>query len=366
MEGVHIPLRCGGAYRPALFLEVLPLPLPGGCRTTGMGILPHTDPEEAFRLTLSVDIPFWPQLPHVSFYEDMYAQASAHFPGIELDPERQRLSFSSERFYAELGDYAAIMEEEAPFRLAPPYSTVYRDFLARDLTAYAAVHGQCIGPVSFGLKICDEEKKPLIYRDDAREILFDFMARKVNVQFRELRQANPDAFVWMDEPGLEMLFASYTGYPSEQAVADYRAFLDRLEGPRGVHLCGNPDWSFLLRDLSLDVLSADTHGNGYILTRYSREIRDFLERGGIISWGITPTLTEELDPETEDSLLTRLEGFWEHLGTQGIDRELILDRAWLAPAKCCLVNLDGGTTVERSYALLRRLSHRLRERHALE
>jgi hypothetical protein len=40
-----------------------------------MGIMPHTDIEKALKLALSLDIPFWPQLPKVSFYEDMYAQA---------------------------------------------------------------------------------------------------------------------------------------------------------------------------------------------------------------------------------------------------------------------------------------------------
>jgi len=44
------------------------------CKTTAMGIVPHRDINRALQLTLSLDIPFWPQLPHVSYYEDMYAQ----------------------------------------------------------------------------------------------------------------------------------------------------------------------------------------------------------------------------------------------------------------------------------------------------
>lgn len=41
-----------------------------------MGIMPHTNVERALELALSLDIPFWPQLPNLSFYEDMYAQTS--------------------------------------------------------------------------------------------------------------------------------------------------------------------------------------------------------------------------------------------------------------------------------------------------
>ena len=47
-----------------------------GCKTTAMGIMPHTDIDRAIELAFSLDIPFWPQLPNVSFYEDMYAQSS--------------------------------------------------------------------------------------------------------------------------------------------------------------------------------------------------------------------------------------------------------------------------------------------------
>ena len=62
-------------------------PFQANCGTTAMGIMPHRDIERALKLTLSLDIPFWPQLPHLSFYEDMYAQFSEHFPGIIIDEE---------------------------------------------------------------------------------------------------------------------------------------------------------------------------------------------------------------------------------------------------------------------------------------
>jgi len=74
------------------------------CKTTAMGIMPHTDIEKALELALSLDIPFWPQLPKISFYEDMYAQASKNFPGIVVDTENKRLNFNTSRFEQELGE----------------------------------------------------------------------------------------------------------------------------------------------------------------------------------------------------------------------------------------------------------------------
>ena len=340
--------------------------LPGNCLTTAMGILPHTGIDRAIELALSLDIPFWPQLPRYSFYEDMYVQVSEHFPGIRIDEEKLRIYLDLTAFYEELPGYAEKSAEEQFFNLSERYSAALRAFLERDLRGYAAVRGQSIGPLSYGLKITTEDLKPIIYNEEVRMFLFDFLARKVNAQLKQLRAVHPNAFVWVDEPGLEILFGSFTGYPSSLAKKDFAGFLAQLEGYRGVHLCGNPDWSFLLEGLNLDILSVDIYGNGHIFTRYAGEIKAFLEAGGILSWGIVPTLTGELSAEDVASLVKRLEDLWDYLAAKGISRELILDRAWLAPARCCLVNADGHATVERAFAVLREMSRILREKYGLD
>lgn len=339
--------------------------LKGSCLTTAMGILPHTSIEEALNLALSLDIPFWPQLPKYSFYEDMYVQVSEHFPGIKVDEAEKRVRLDLEAFYEGLYEYVEKSEDENIFKLSPEYSAVLDAFLGRNLSHYPAVRGQSIGPISFGLKITDNNLKPIIYNDDVRSFLYDFIAKKVNVQYRQLKGKNENAFVWIDEPGLEILFGSFTGYSSARAKEDFARFFENVEGPRGVHLCGNPDWSFLLTGLGLDILSVDIFGWGHIFTRYFEEVKAFLEGGSIISWGIVPTLTEEVNIQNVDLLVERLEGLWDYLVQRGIEKKLILDRAWLAPARCCLVNADGTESVEKSFKFLKEVSLRLREKYKL-
>ena len=339
--------------------------LKGNCLTTAMGILPHTSIHAALELALSLDIPFWPQLPKYSFFEDMYVQVSEHFPGIKVDVEEQRVRLNVEEFYEKLLEYLEKSENEKYLHLSPEYSAVLDAFLERDLSGFPAIRGQSIGPISFGLKITDDHLKPIIYNDDVRAFLFEFIAKKMNVQYRQLKEKNANAFVWVDEPGLEILFGSFTGYSSDRAKKDFLDFLNGVEGPRGVHLCGNPDWSFLLSGLDLDILSVDSFGWGHIFTRYFEEVKAFLEGGSIISWGIVPTLSEEINHESVDRLVARMESLWDYLAERGIDKKLILDRAWLAPARCCLVNSDGPASVEKSFAFLREVSLRLREKHNL-
>ncbi len=333
------------------------------CLTTAMGILPHTDIERAIEAALSLDIPFWPQLPQVSYYEDMYVQALEHFPGVRIDPGEKKILFDLGRFYEELPSYLEMAEDPQTFRLTKAFSIVYHRFLERDLSGYPAVRGQMISPISLGLKVVDQDQKPIIYHDEVKEILFDFIGKKVNLQYQELRTKNPRAFVWLDDPGLGLIFNALSGYNEVQARNDLNRLLEELEGPRGIHLCAKPDWDFLLRS-KIEILSFDSFSDGAMIVRYP-SLKDFLDRGGIISWGIVPTYTELLEGESTDSLIERLESFWEDLARKGIEREKILRQSLLAPAACNLLNADREKTVERAFAVLKEVSVRIREKYRL-
>src|SRR4030042_5820100 len=217
------------------------------CRTTAMGILPHQDVERALEVALSLDIPFWPQLPKVSYCEDMYVQALENFPGVRIDPAHQKIYFDLSLFYEELPSYFEKADDPQTFRLTKEFSVVYHRFLERDLSRYSAIRGQMISPISLGLKIVDQDQKSIIYHDEVREVLFDFIQRKVNRQYQELKAKNPNAFVWVDDPGLELIFTAFSGYNEGQAREDLDRFLGGLEGPKGIHLCARPDWDFLLK-----------------------------------------------------------------------------------------------------------------------
>ena len=335
--------------------------IPGNLLTTAMAVMPHRDVDRALELALSLDVPFWPQLPHVSYFEDMYVQASEHFPGIVLDLERRTLRFSTDRFIAELEEALARFDEPAYFDVSETYSAVYPRFLELNVADRPAIRGQMEGPISFGFNVHDENDRPILFDDTVRPFMLDFMAKRVNAQLNRLKQRNENAFMFVDEPGLQFLFSAMSGYNDAAARADMERFFAMIERPRGVHLCGTPDWDFLL-GLDLDVLSLDAYTNGEIFASYGGAIRRFLERGGALVWGIAPTNWEPFAAETLDSLEIRQLRIWEGLEERGIERELLLARSMLSPATCCLINPDGERTVENAFATTKELSLRLRER----
>ncbi len=338
--------------------------IPGNLKTTAMAVMPHKDADRALDLALSVDIPFWPQLPRVSYYEDMYVQAAEHFPGILLDLENQTLRFSMDNFINEFEDTLARFDEPEYFDISRDYSVVYHKFLEMDLSDRPAIRGQLEGPISFGLNVLDQDKRPILFEDTIRPFMFEFMSKRINVQLKRLEQMNPNAFMFVDEPGLQFLFSALSGYDSTQAKSDMEQFFSTVQRPRGIHLCGNPDWDFLLH-LDLDILSLDIYQNGEVFSSYWKSIKNFLDRGGVIVWGVVPTNFEPFEAENIRSLETRLTGVWDFLSGKGIDREFLLSRSLLSPATCCLINPDGETTVEKAFAVVNELSLRLRDRYKL-
>jgi hypothetical protein len=352
------------------------------CMTTAMGIMPHRDVDKALELALSLDVPFWPQLPNVSYYEDMYAQVSEHFPGITIDPEVQKVTFDTADFAGGIVAYSEKMLDDATFELSPQYSKVFHRFLAQDLSSYPAIRGQVTGPVSFGFRVTDENDRPLVYNDEVRTMFFDFVQRKLNVQYRQLREKNPNAFVWTDEPGLGWVFSGLSGYLDTAARKDYREFMAGSEGPGGLHLCAAVNLPYLL-ELGEDILSFDAFQMEVLPRDYAAAVDSFIERDGIIAWGIVPSDSVGLSQHSAVTLADHILGYWQVVADEtDLTVRDIAARSLLAPARCCLRNIgptDGSAAfpmvsgeacdlsdeervVEQAFDVLKELSARLRDK----
>jgi hypothetical protein len=333
----------------------------GRLATTAMGIMPHKNVDDALKLALTTDIPFWPQLPRLSFYEDMYVQAMDHFPGVVIEPDRLRIHMDTNRFMAEIPQYLEREEDPSTFILSEKFSRVYRRFLSLDLASHMSIRGQIISPISLTLRILDENGKPIVYNDEVRAFAYAFIQKKLNAQYAELSGKNGNAFAWIDDPGLEFIFNAMCGYDNVKAKDELTEFFDGVDGPRGLHLCGRPDWDFLL-SLNIEILSFNAYGFGDTFVTYDR-VKDFLEKGSIISWGIVPTFFEEFSREDVMSIAGRLESMWTVLQNKGVDRGLIIQNSLLAPATCNLLNQDETVTVEKSFELLALVSVYLKEKY---
>jgi len=337
--------------------------IPGNLLTTAMAVMPHTDVERALEVALSLDVPFWPQLPNYSYYEDMYVQAAEHFPGIVLDLEKRTLRFAMDKFIDEFEGIMANFDQPEIFDISETYSAVYHRFLALDLSDRPAIRGQLEGPISFGFNVLDQDERPILFDDTVRPFMFEFMAKRINVQLKRLQKLNRNAFMFVDEPGLQFLFSALSGYGDIKAKEDLDLFFSQVNRPRGIHLCGNPDWDFLL-GLDLDILSLDVYTNAEVFASYAVSIKRFVERGGVIAWGIVPTGIEAFSQENIPKLIAKIEDIWTVLVKKGIDKAQLLKQSMLSPATCCLVNPDKEKTVEQAFQAINAMAMQLKERYA--
>lgn len=336
--------------------------------TTGIGSLPHEDEAPAFGLVLHFfpDIPFWPQLPRRSPREAMVSQYSEGFPGLRWDDKADRLVLDlCEGFEMEIERFYENIEQERvePFAITKPFAKGLEILELLSQEPYRkrirCVKGQVVGPITFGLSLTDREQRPIFYDPTLRDILVKHLHSKARWIIQRFRQVLPDrpTLLFFDEPSLASFGSAFSGLNRDEVLLALNSCLNGLEGLRGIHCCGNTDWSLVL-SADIEVLSFDAYGYADPLSLYPKELRRFLERGGILAWGIVPT-NENIERENLASLKDRLKRGMETLCRKGIDREL-LRQAILTPS-CGLASLSVPLS-ERACRLTSELSLQIREK----
>ncbi len=350
---------------------------------TGIGSLPHPEPQDALKLIRSAfpTLPFWPQLPHRDFRENMYAQFSEDLVGVKIDLPRESLSavIDDDTMAGVEAFYARYLENDARlFAVSREYAAgLYALHEQRAVLRDAKwIKGQVTGPISFGLKVVDQKLRPLLYDDTLRDVLVKHLARKAQWQEKFLADvgANPSTtplrgsaqdaaplptIIFVDEPSLALIGASMVALNRDEVVRDLEEVFSALSGLKGTHCCGNTDWSLLL-ETSVNVISFDAYNYAENLALFADHVKRFLDRGGALAWGIVPTVEEQIAAETEDSLVARLDAAIGLLVKKGIDRDLLYERALITPA--CGLGTLSISAAERAFALTRGVSEKVRAR----
>jgi hypothetical protein len=292
----------------------------------------------------------------------MYAQFSEGFPGIVLEDDRiwidrsRDLSDPLERLY---GDYlGGAIESSAMGR---DYAEGLYLFLeTAGGRAPKAVKGQITGPISFGLTVTDQDRRPLLYDEVLADALAKHLRLKAAWQQQRLSELCPTTILSVDEPYLSSLGSAYVALPRDQVLTLLGEVLGGISGLKAIHCCGNTDWSVVL-ETGIDILSFDAYNYGESLSLYPSEVRSFLDRGGVIAWGIVPNDEPSLARETEVSLLDRLDQLMDLMAGKGVSRDLIRSRTLITPS--CGLGSISAAGAARALELTARVSAGFRRRY---
>ena len=321
--------------------------------TTHVGSVPHSALNGLTqKLHATLDVPAWPQLPHRSFHESMYAQYSPTLPAICDDAVQEKVYFNTS---ADITDaleafYTPVLSDDVEsFALRSDYSHGFfamRETLRQTDGQWAK--GQVTGPISFGLTVTDQDLRASLYNDMLADAIIKNTSMNARWQIRQLKSVRPNVILFLDEPYMAAFGSAFISLSREQVITYLDEVFDSIHaegGVAGIHCCANTDWSVLLATQA-DILNLDAYGFIENLALYPAEFREYLDRGGNICWGIIPN-NEQIFNETPLGLADRLRNgiklIVEKAAARGvtIKADEFASRSLIAPA-CGL----GSTSIE--------------------
>lgn len=278
---------------------------------TTIGSLPYLEPEKAVRLTLEYlgACPAWPQLPKRTFKENMYVQFSENFPGITIDEENKKIFFCDEKFDKEIENFYSnyLNKNFEYFKISQEFASGIYHFDI-DPKNVKFLKGQITGPVTFGLVIKNKNGKSIIYNDTLKEIILKHISMKAIWQIKKLKEKFNKIIIFLDEPYLSAYGSAFTPLSQNEVISCINEVIDEIRKEEevliGIHCCANTDWSMLL-NTKIDILSFDAYGFFDSLLLYREALKDFIERNGILAFGLLPN-NPDIFKESESSIIEKL------------------------------------------------------------
>ena len=297
---------------------------------TGIGSVPFKDPLDACRLIFETfpEIPFWPQLPKVSFRENMYVQYSEHIPGVILDEGAKTIHINTKKAYDEIeAVYSKCIENDVEFfGISAQYARGLHEFLkilaSGGGSGLKFVKGQITGPISFALSLTDENKRSVIYDKDLFEVIAKVLTMNAKWQIMKIKESFPNAIIFIDEPYLVSIGTSYVSVDKKivtEKLSELSSAIKDAGALSAIHCCGNTDWSMVLES-GIDILNFDAYNFTKEFLLYPGDIAGFLGKGGSVAWGMVPSGAEVIS-ESPDNLKARLKGAIKELAAKGIAKD---------------------------------------------
>lgn len=273
---------------------------------TGVGALPHTDPKQACDDVLSLfpGFPYIPTLPDRGQLESIVFNDSEQLPGRVIREERLLFDSTKDQTAAMEKVYLDFVEGNfTDYGLHREYASAFIEMMSRKVTGACVLKCQVTGPVTFGMQVVDADKRPIYYDSQLADVLSKMIALKSRWCEEALRAQTgaSETLVVLNEPYLASLGSSVVPVDKETVRAGWEDIASMVQGGLGVHCCSNTDWEFIM-GLDPSVISLDAYATAKEFLLYTDSIISYMERGGVVAWGIVPAEYKIFATESVDSL----------------------------------------------------------------
>lgn len=259
---------------------------------TGVGALPHTDPREACNDVLAIfpPFPYVPTLPDRGLLESIVFNDSEQLPGRLVRDDRLLYDSSTDHTAAMEQIYVDYVEGNyEPYSLHEEYASGFIEMMSHDLSYARVLKCQVTGPVTFGMQVVDADKRPIYYDAQIADVLSKMIALKARWCEEEMKKKTgvAETVVVLNEPYLASLGSSVVPVDKEMVRTGWEDIAGLVQGGLGIHCCSNTDWEFVL-DLMPSIISIDAYTTAKEFLLYADAVVTFMERGGVVAWGIVP------------------------------------------------------------------------------
>jgi len=326
---------------------------------TGIGSLPHKDIDAALDLIFKYvpKIPFWPQLPKRDIREGMVAQFSESFPCLKVAREELFFDPANKDEALEIFYERIITNNTDHFKISPDFALGLHKFYQRlqktNLKEIEFIKCQITGPFTFAASIKDDLGRSLLHEPVLMQVIIKGLVMKALWQIKLFQQFGKKIILFIDEPYLGCFGSAYTPINREDVVKGLSELTAAIKAQgvlTGVHCCGNTDWSIFTDISSIDIISFDAFAYLEKLLLYPNQLRWFLNRGGILCWGIVPT-QEFTGKENAMMLGHNIENGINMLVSKGLNKNALLENLFISPS-CGLGTLD----IDKSEKIIKLLS----------
>jgi len=278
------------------------------------------------------EIPYAPGLPNRGPYEQIVWNDAVFLPGLELVEGRLMVDRDADHTEAQEKVYLDFVGQDASgYGPTPETNAGLLELTTRDLSGAVLLKGQVTGPVTTGMQIVDRDKRPLLYDEAYADLLAKVLALRARATEETLRATGvPGTLVVMNEPYWASLGSTVVPVSEETVRLAFEDIGSLLEGGLGVHCCSNTDWRFVM-DLNLAVISLDAHETATEFLLYAADAAAYMERGGVIAWGVVPADARQFVLEDEAAFVARMDAIRATMA-EYVDPEVLVRQSLITPS----------------------------------
>jgi hypothetical protein len=332
---------------------------------TMMGAVPYRDIDYATDVILK-NFPVAPRIPIMTMSIRWVLEG---IPCVKIDRKKKTILMvpPEEREEEVLSFYESVENDNlAHFAVSPETTPSFERTLRKIKEAEPSglkwVAFQIPGPIVIGDSIKQEDGRPVIHHETLRDMLTKGINMKSRWMEKKIREILPGVEVICDHPEPSLVSftsAGGTGTRHDLIHTLQKGFRD-LSSLSWVHCCANIDWT-LLTDADVDIINFDAYKFSDKAALYAKEFDQFLNKGGMIGWGIVPVMADLLEKENTSRLFKRLEKGIQAFTKGGIDEEKLVRSSWVLPA--CETVLLTNDQSDQVFEMTREISDRMKEKY---